>query len=222
VIYTFSNSHVKEPNCSYVRELSKVYDFLQNINSVALVHVRSKLERKKHHFLARQVIQKIVGCQLRELMKKPLRQFEFFEEIYFCSISYSGNSIIIAITKSGHLGVDIERGNDQITKYSILSLLDSSLRKELLLVEDWKKTDHLVRLWTSKEAVMKCLGQDLRIFDRIRLPLIFPGKAILESEDDSGKLMLYSIDTEVGFLSTRFPVKELYLVDYSECNTKSS
>ncbi|OKJ94669.1 phosphopantetheinyl transferase [Streptomyces sp. CB03234] len=79
------------------------------------------------------------------------------------SLSHTEELIVVGITRSGRLGVDVERADRRLSGTGSESqALTPYERAQLDAGGDAARNDGMVRLWTLKEAYSKALGTGLR------------------------------------------------------------
>lgn len=81
----------------------------------------------------------------------------------FASLSRSGSTVVVAVTDAAPLGIDIEAiaavGRASVAE----ALLHPSERFAIEELSPASQAEHLTRLWTVKEAVLKATGWGLHI-----------------------------------------------------------
>ncbi|MDB5287317.1 MAG: 4-phosphopantetheinyl transferase [Mucilaginibacter sp.] len=104
----------------------------------------------------------------RVLLRKMLRTEEYIDcEVdahgkpylvslpYHISLSHSFDYAAVMISKSSHVGIDIEQ-----VKQKVERIAGKFMRpEELAFIDQQQKIDHLYVCWCAKEAVYKCYGQ---------------------------------------------------------------
>ena len=104
----------------------------------------------------------------RVLLRKMLRTEEYIDcEVdshgkpylvslpYHISLSHSFDYAAVMISKSSHVGIDIEQ-----VKQKVERIAGKFMRpEELAFIDQKQKIDHLYVCWCAKEAVYKCYGQ---------------------------------------------------------------
>ncbi len=89
----------------------------------------------------------------KEALGKPYAQFQ--SEILNVSFSHSKELVMCAISPQCDIGLDIEWSRRQVNE---------RLVKRFLSENEWKVfgEENPIKLWTMKEAAVKCLGTGLR------------------------------------------------------------
>ncbi|MDB5001566.1 MAG: 4-phosphopantetheinyl transferase [Mucilaginibacter sp.] len=104
----------------------------------------------------------------RVLLRKMLRIEEYIDcEVdshgkpylvslpYHISLSHSFDYAAVMISKSSHVGIDIEQ-----VKQKVERIAGKFMRpEEMAFIDQQQKIDHLYVCWCAKEAVYKCYGQ---------------------------------------------------------------
>lgn len=84
------------------------------------------------------------------------------------NLSHSNNAWCVAISQSYTVGIDIEKVNDNFNYQSILEDCFSSKEIKIITTSLYPEQE-LYKLWTRKEAVLKCIGiglnADLKAID---------------------------------------------------------
>lgn len=79
------------------------------------------------------------------------------------SLSHTEEMMVVAVTRRGRIGVDVERADRRLAGTGSESQACTPYERELLDAGgDRARNDTMVRLWTLKEAYSKALGQGLR------------------------------------------------------------
>lgn len=97
-------------------------------------------------------------------------------QIYF-SISYSGRDIVIAVSRTCEIGIDVESEQVSVDEVCLQPYLTRRERLALTMTPQHQRQQAAVRLWTLKEAYIKLRGIGLAAdlstiefgFDPIRL-----------------------------------------------------
>lgn len=119
-------------------------------------------DQHRHHFIMRRMLLKIVLGQHTNINPKAVQiaygqykkpYLENNEHIYF-NFSHTDTKGILAVTKRGQIGVDIEPIKPREDKLEILKQITS------LDEQQWvgKSLERFLILWTIKEALIKCQG----------------------------------------------------------------
>ena len=86
-----------------------------------------------------------------------------YRDLHF-NISHSKDSALLAITKTGPIGVDIERTDRNIDLLRLSKRFFAPSEQEVLAaVAEYDRKDAFFKIWSRKEAYIKCSGQGLRI-----------------------------------------------------------
>ncbi|MGH8879407.1 MAG: 4'-phosphopantetheinyl transferase family protein [Stackebrandtia sp.] len=117
------------------------------------------------------------------------------DEAAHLSVSHSGDHVVVAVTRAGPVGVDVEKHAESPLDVATTVLAPGELA-------DWRRGPERVRgffgYWTRKEAVLKATGDGLRArMTGVRVSA--PGApARLLSFDDRPGLRLWLADLEAG------------------------
>ena len=90
---------------------------------------------------------------LKEELGKPYAKYN--DEIIHVSFSHSPNKVYCALSLSKSIGLDVEDVNRNVNPSVVKRILNND--EAYLAVEE-----EPIRLWTIKEAAVKCLGTGLR------------------------------------------------------------
>jgi 4'-phosphopantetheinyl transferase len=86
------------------------------------------------------------------------------------NISHSGSLVLIAITKADAVGVDVEEVRTQFEYEGVIkSAFSGRERSELRAIAASDRLDAFFRMWTRKEAYLKCLGLGLQALDAVTI-----------------------------------------------------
>ena len=133
---------------------------------------------------------------------KPYLSSKFSDLNLFFNISHTDNFIVLAISSSDHLGVDVEnwRRETQLLKMpnKIFSPQENATLFNLVGEE---KQKYFYSLWTLKEAYSKALGRGLSIpLDEVTFSL--EGKTIQmssQTEDEANNWKFYQLVLQEDF-----------------------
>jgi len=134
------------------------------------------LHQHRHHFVMRRALLKIVLSQCAKIdpkvvqisygqYKKPYLANN--EHIYF-NFSHTDTKGILAVTKQGQIGIDIETIRSIKNRNSILEQF-ATADEQIWVGNSLKR---FLILWTSKEALIKCQGtgflvEEIPFFERL-------------------------------------------------------
>ncbi len=126
-------------------------------------------EPRRHFVLCRAALRAIVGqelgCRNCDLSfgegeyGKPFAKVNGRAVSVSFSVSHSGIHGLIALSRTGRLGVDVEQ---VVPKRHLNSLIEAVMgpdeRRELDAMGEQERLRQFIRLWTCKEALVKALG----------------------------------------------------------------
>lgn len=152
---------MKEEDIPSLSFLSK--EDLSSINKIKLEKV------KKEKAISTSIKNKYIKDYYLSNKGKPLSN-----NIYF-NISHSGSKLVLALSKSYPIGVDIEEIKDN--KIDLKDKVCSDIEKQY--IKDYKS---FLEIWTNKESLIKCIGET--IFKDIKSITSLPinGKKIYKDE----------------------------------------
>lgn len=80
------------------------------------------------------------------------------------SLSHTGDLMAVGLSRTGRIGVDVEPA-DRLVRLDLLQsqILTPAEAREVAAMPEDRRTAHILRLWTLKEAYSKALGQGLRL-----------------------------------------------------------
>jgi 4'-phosphopantetheinyl transferase len=100
---------------------------------------------------------------------KPFLSHPTGTDLHF-NISHSGSLVLIAMTKGNAVGIDVEEVRAQFDYAGVIeSAFTSREREELLAVAAPDRLQAFFRMWTRKEAYLKCLGLGLQEIDAVTI-----------------------------------------------------
>ena len=139
--------------------VDELYSYLK-IEDKIKVDKLTNSKVKRERIVSTYLKDKYVGEYYLSKDGKPLAN-----NIYF-NVSHSDDTIVIAFSELHPVGVDIEK----------IKPIDDKLKKEVLSMEEYnsmKNDEDFYALWTSKEALLKCIGTGIstRLNDVPALPL---------------------------------------------------
>jgi 4'-phosphopantetheinyl transferase len=121
------------------------------------------------------------------------------EKLYF-NVSHSGNLVLIALTRAGEIGVDIE--NCTLTALELETFAKTVLSEteitRLSQIHPAERRAHFFKIWTLKEAYLKALGSGLQV-DPIQVCLGIGEWKGENAEDRHGPWFFSRLDTTPGF-----------------------
>ncbi|RYE16271.1 MAG: 4'-phosphopantetheinyl transferase superfamily protein [Sphingobacteriales bacterium] len=113
---------------------------------------------------------------------------------YYISFSHSFDYAAVMISRTHHVGIDIEQ-----VKQKVERIAHKFMRKqELEFISETRKIEELYVCWCVKEAVYKCYGQkEVSFLDNILLePFHFEGHGIIDARLRKADV---AIDYAVGY-----------------------
>lgn len=129
----------------------------------------SFLSRKQYilsHYLLRKLLGRCYSVKPSELIfdlavtKKPF-VVNIPLPVSF-NISHSGNKILIGITNTGDIGVDIEKINSEFDYKSFAEIHFSDDERKMVMVKDADQAvSAFFRIWAAKESLLKQTGEGL-------------------------------------------------------------
>lgn len=111
------------------------------------------------------------------------------------SVSHSGDVVVVAVSATGPVGVDVERADRSPLPPAAAWLTDSE-RRTLERLPESVRDRALVRRWTAKEAVTKALGAGLTV------PLASVRVAGARAESPCRTWRLTDLDVPTGVVAT--------------------
>ncbi len=119
------------------------------------------------------------------------------------SVSHSGDLVVVALTRGGPVGVDVEESSDRLNEGIARQLLASDEAADLRdLGRAWFRQG-LLTYWTRKEAVLKATGDGLRVpltDVRVSAPDEPPRLLSWEGRRDlPGRMTLRTLDPGPGY-----------------------
>lgn len=102
------------------------------------------------------------------------------------NLSHTHGALLVGISTTGPIGVDVEAA-DRDLQAVVPGLCSPEERNRLDWLPPTARQDHLVRLWTVKEAVGKSLGLGLAV-DFTRFSVDFNGSGARLDAGDSGRV----------------------------------
>ncbi len=149
----------------YPKDISKVLspDELDRAN-------KFKFPKDREHFILRRyqlrfILSKYCVCQPNEVMlrynsyKKPFIYIPEFEGIKF-NLSFSGNLMVVGLSKNNDIGIDIEKVR-QMHDLENIAMENFSLQEVKYLKGTSDKTTTFFKIWTRKEAFIKATGNGM-------------------------------------------------------------
>lgn len=139
------------------------------------------------------------------------------------NLSHCDDLALIAVSRIGPVGVDVEPLNRAPLLIDCESSFCHPLEREKLLKTSTTREANLLKLWTCKEALLKCSGEGLsHPPDRIHLSIFGQRVDILSADNAVGpdsKLHLLDHPLLHGYqavLCTEFTNPEIHIVDSIE------
>jgi 4'-phosphopantetheinyl transferase len=130
------------------------------------------------------------------------------------NVSRSGDRCVIAVSKFGPVGIDVERlaPMDDLDRVSARFLASSEARS-ILRLRGWRRVVAFYRCWTRKEAYVKADGRGLTIpFDGFTVSVHRRPRILSLEDDDPSTWRLHSLKPWPGYvctLATRRPTPGL-------------
>jgi 4'-phosphopantetheinyl transferase len=103
------------------------------------------------------------------------------------NLSHSGDLALVAVTRIGEVGVDIEMHRDVAYDSLAARFFSGDERSALAAMSDEERRGAFFELWTKKEAYAKGRGRGLTLpLDRFTVSLGADGPGLVEDRDDPG------------------------------------
>lgn len=177
--------------------------------------VLSEDERKKadqfkfnlhadRYILSRGILRYLLGRYLQMPSSQVQIEYNAFGKPYcsgkvvFFNASHSENLLIVGISKSGDLGVDMEFMNRNMEEMLIANRFFSAAEiQQFNILEASGKMEAFYSCWTKKEAYIKAKGKGLSIpLHSFTVDIAFQAKSCLQSsehpEDEGSSFCFYS------------------------------
>ncbi|CAM3211283.1 4'-phosphopantetheinyl transferase family protein [Stackebrandtia soli] len=137
--------------------------------------------------LSRLVVADVLGCTPAEVpltrkcgtCERPHGKPRVVGDPVHLSVSHSGDHVVVAVTRSGPVGVDVEEVSER-AKLPVSIVLAASERALLERLYGAERTAAFYRYWVRKESVVKATG------DGLRAPL---SAVIVSGSDDPARLV---------------------------------
>ncbi len=114
------------------------------------------------HGQMRQILSLYVSKRAHELtIYQPKGEKPRLEgELLFFNLSHSGNYALVAVSKTGEVGIDIEYKRPQTNVLSLArSTFSSTEYQSICSVDEVTQRDYFFNCWTRKEAFIKAIGK---------------------------------------------------------------
>ena len=151
-------------------------------NEIILFDKYKTEEGKKEKILSYYLKKKYIKDYYIDDNGKPLSNNIFF------NISHSGGNVILGLNDKHQIGVDVE----------VIRKINIKLRKHISSDEEYSciHTDEdFFKLWTNKEAIVKCLGSGIRMDMKLIPGLPFEGIRTINNRIINNKII--KIDDKV-------------------------
>lgn len=154
------------------RELKKANKYYHEVDRVAFIIRRGALKTIAGHYLG--IAPQVLKFKTGSFGKPYITERQNQDDLQF-NISVSNNLILLAFTRGGNLGVDVEYVHPIDSIDSIARHFFSPSEKVRLLSQNpVDKVQSFYRIWTLKEALLKALGiglsQGADLFGTFRRP----------------------------------------------------
>ncbi len=138
---------------------------LERARADRFAHARHRRRYTVAQSLLRRALGRFVGKAPTEIrFRRGPRGKPFLEGGPSFNLSHSGERAIVAVTRSGRLGVDVEETRAVRWMLRIAERrFAPDERRRLLDAPEGKRTETFLRLWTAKEALAKALGVGLGV-----------------------------------------------------------
>jgi 4'-phosphopantetheinyl transferase len=136
---------------------------------------------------------------------KPVLAVPKWDEPLQFSLSHSGNCCMVAVRRSGPVGIDLEQVRDLPNSADIADRMFTRAEGAFIgRLVGAARRDAFFALWTAKEAVVKALGRSLADYlDRLQFDLDPAGRVrFLSLDGDSASTHAWSVqhvDAPAGF-----------------------
>jgi 4'-phosphopantetheinyl transferase len=141
------------------------------------------------------------------------------------NVAHSGGIALLAVTRAGVVGIDIERIRPNVTDDRIAERFFAPEEVEALrALEPSDRHEAFFRCWTRKEAFVKARGRGLSLaLDRFVVSLApHEAPALLQTKDEpaeAAEWSLHNLDPCMGYvaaLAARCPEVEVACWDYTD------
>ena len=148
--------------------LCPILDFSEKLNKLPLTVQKHILRRKQKikkeislrgYVLLQKALQKDFGIELDQLTFLPSGKPVIKDQNIFFNISHSGNLVGVAISRSGTIGLDIEKFR-KFEKIESSFAFFSKVEQQAILDAELPD-EKLIELWSKKEAFVKAIGGEM-------------------------------------------------------------
>ena len=146
-------------------ELTKAYESLTAHEQKRFHGFRLK-DDKVRFSLGRLLLRKIIEESLGEAFTLQVNAFgkpELISKKIRFSISHSGNIVLVAVSNSVDVGVDVEQMLTLMDREKMLSLLHSAETQDINSLHPKLRDRAFYEIWVSKEAIAKAYGHGLSL-----------------------------------------------------------
>lgn len=175
---------------------------------------RFKMERIRNQFIAARVqLRVVLGRYLDlapaevpivyEINGKPVLGPAADRDLHF-NISHSETLAVMAATRSGRIGVDVERRRPIPNSESLVERFFTRRERDLYMaLPECERMDAFFRAWTRKEAVLKAIGSGVQALDQCDVTFLAGEvEKVLRLGDDCdarAKWLMKSWQPEAGY-----------------------
>ena len=152
-------------NLLSVDELTRADRLLDRAKAQDFIVARARLRQILGRYLDLKpaAIQFEYGAKGKPSLKKSLKMELFF------NLSHAGDLALLALTPESEVGVDIECIDPQLDYEKLATQFFSPYEKDLLMqFPSERRRRGFYRIWTGKEAWLKCLGHGFSLSDKDR------------------------------------------------------
>jgi len=130
----------------------------------AYLHEAEKIRYTGNHRVVRKILAQYLQAPAGKIVFDMARQGKPFIKNagLFFSYTYRGNSGLLAVSRRGEVGVDIEKIKPLHDLAAFADFSFSAQEKKMIFESsEEQRDDTLFTFWTFKEAIIKCLGVGL-------------------------------------------------------------
>jgi 4'-phosphopantetheinyl transferase len=175
------------------------------------------------HFQLRLILSKYCDCLPGELIfrynscKKPFISSPEFEEVKF-NMSHSNDLMLVGLCKHNDIGIDVEKVRE-LKELENIANENFSAQEIKYLNDASDKTNTFFKIWTSKEAIIKAIGEgiyfplksfniDLKSMGGPVPPLIF------HTPDGANQLRTSELDVSDGYIASLAINSDRFKISY--------